>query len=91
MDGLFYAVERALTALNSSLCSNPDDIDGAILLLENILQRLYHFNFAMSSCNAFKLFGCSYVDELIILDWVMSLHMITYLMPILMVLSAILC
>ena len=54
MDGLFYAVERALTALNSSLCSNPDDIDGAILLLENILQRLYHFNFAMSSCNAFS-------------------------------------
>ena len=56
MDGLFYAVEQALTALNSSLCSNPDDIDGAVLLLENILQRLYHFDFFMSSCNALTLF-----------------------------------
>ena len=40
MDGLFYAVERALTALNSSLCSNP-----ILLCIQSmtIRRRIDHF------------------------------------------------
>ena len=50
MDTLFEAVEGAVTGIADSLQKNPHgDKDGAILLLENILQRLYHINTILSA------------------------------------------
>ena len=50
MDMLFEAVEGAVTGIADSLRENPHgDKDGAILLLENILQHLYHVNTILSA------------------------------------------
>ena len=45
MESLFVAIEDAVVGIGESLRGDiQGDKDGAIVLLENILQRLYHFN-----------------------------------------------
>lgn len=43
MEDILEAAERAITAVALSITPNQD-LDGAILSLENILQRLYHLH-----------------------------------------------
>ena len=55
MDDLFCAIEQAVTEITRSLNLNFDgDTEGATLLLENILQRMYHLNFFLSGCVHFN-------------------------------------